>query len=92
MMEVKGVPPRSMIVMASRRKVFFDEQGAPLDNPNSKGKIRQPNSKSLQRMMGTDDLAFVDFVDQCLEWKPDKRLTPKDAMEHEWIRGSKSEL
>lgn len=25
MMEVKGVPPRSMIVMASRRKVFFDE-------------------------------------------------------------------
>lgn len=26
-MEVKGLPPRSMIVMASRRKVFFDENG-----------------------------------------------------------------
>lgn len=43
-------------------------------------------------MMGTDDLSFVDFIDKCLEWKPDKRMTPKDAMEHEWIRGSKSEL
>jgi hypothetical protein len=29
-MEVKGVPPRSMIVMASRRKIFFDDDYLPL--------------------------------------------------------------
>ena len=29
-MEVKGVPPRSMIVVASRRKVFFDDDYRPL--------------------------------------------------------------
>ena len=46
-MEVKGVPPRSMIVMASRRKNFFDDDYIPLTNPNSKGKIRKPNTKSL---------------------------------------------
>lgn len=39
-MEVKGVPPRSLIVIASRRKVFFDDECKPLDNPNSRGKIR----------------------------------------------------
>ena len=29
-MEVKGVPPRSMIVVATRRKVFFDDDYRPL--------------------------------------------------------------
>jgi len=78
-MEVKGVPPRSMIVMASRRKVFFDDDYRPLQNPNSKGRIRLPNAKSLPKMMKSEDDLFVDFVDQCLEWKPDKRMTPEQA-------------
>lgn len=46
-MEVKGVPPRSMIVMATRRKVFFDDDYRQLQTPNSKGKIRHVNSKKL---------------------------------------------
>ncbi len=62
-MEVKGVPPRSMIVMASRRKVFFDDDYRPLQNPNSKGKIRLPNNKNLQKMMKCDDEQFIAFVD-----------------------------
>lgn len=78
-MEVKGVPPRSLIVMASRRKMFFDDDYLPLTNPNSKGKVRIPNSKSLEHLMSCDDPTFVDFIDKCLEWKPDKRLTPDSA-------------
>ncbi len=62
-MEVKGVPPRSMIVMASRRKVFFDDDYRPLQNPNSKGKIRIPNTKSLEKLLKCDDDLFIDFVD-----------------------------
>ena len=76
-MEVKGLPPRSMIVLASRRKVFFDDDYQALQNPNSKGKIRVPCSKNLQNLLKTDDKDFLDFIDQCLEWKPDKRLTPE---------------
>jgi dual specificity tyrosine-phosphorylation-regulated kinase 2/3/4 len=62
-MEVKGVPPRSLIVVASRRKVFFDDDYKPLENPNSKGKVRQPNTKSLAKMMACEDEDFIDFVD-----------------------------
>jgi len=62
-MEVKGVPPRSLIVLASRRKVFFDDDYRPLALPNSKGKVRQPDSKPLGKMMGCDDDLFVDFID-----------------------------
>lgn len=29
-MEVKGVPPRSMIVVASRRNVFFNDEYKPI--------------------------------------------------------------
>ena len=54
-MEVKGVPPRSMIVIASRRKVFFDEDYRPLLQPNSKGKRRVIESKSLADLMQCED-------------------------------------
>lgn len=76
-MEVKGIPPRSMIVMATRRKIFFDDDYSPLITANSKGKIRKPNSKSLEKLMNCEDPAFVDFLDKVLEWKPEKRLTPE---------------
>jgi len=85
-MEVKGVPPRSLIVVASRRKVFFDEECKPLENPNSRGKVRVCNSKSLAKLMCCDDPDFIDFVDKCLEWKPDRRLSPDTAFAHPWIR------
>ena len=78
-MEVKGVPPRSMIVMASRRGKFFDDDYNPLVNPNSKGKVRKANTKSLEKLLHCEDKNFVDFVDQCLEWKVDRRITPEEA-------------
>ena len=62
-MEVKGVPPRSMIVMASRRKVFFDDDYNPIITPNSGGKIRMPGNKNLYTLMNCSDRDFVDFID-----------------------------
>lgn len=78
-MEVKGEPPRSMIVVASRRNNFFDDDYKPLQNPNTKGKIRMPNTKDLKELVNCNDDLFVDFLDKCLEWKVDKRLTPEQG-------------
>eukprot|EP00347_Sterkiella_histriomuscorum_P012560 403368100 len=91
-MEVKGAPPRSMIVMASRRKIFFDDDYSPLVTANSKGKVRKPNSKSLEKLMNCEDPTFVDFLDKTLEWKPEKRLTPEQAFQHPWIKAGIKEL
>ena len=93
-MEVKGIPPRSMIVLASRRKVFFDDDYRPIQAANSKGKLRHINSKKLSSMMQCDEGAsdFVDFIDKCLEWKPEKRMTPEDAFRHPWIKAGIKEL
>ena len=35
MMEIKGIPPRSVLARSSRRKVFFDDDYNPIITPNS---------------------------------------------------------
>jgi dual specificity tyrosine-phosphorylation-regulated kinase 2/3/4 len=78
-MEIKGLPPRSLVVMASRRKAFFDDDYNPIIEANSRGKVRRPGSKNLEKVLACDDEMFVDFMDKCLEWKPEKRLTPENS-------------
>ena len=63
MMEVKGVPPRSVLARATRRRVFYDDDYQPIIVPNSKGKIRTPNSKNLTTLINSQDPDFVDFID-----------------------------
>lgn len=45
-------------------------------------------------MLQTDETQteFVDFIDKCLEWKPDKRMTPDEAFRHPWIKNCIKEL
>lgn len=63
MMEVKGIPPRSVLARSSRRKVFFDEDYNPIISPNSRGKVRIPGNKNLYTLMNCSDKDFVDFID-----------------------------
>jgi len=44
----------------------------------------------MQATPETDE--FVDFLDKCLEWKPEKRMTPDEAFKHPWIRAGIKEL
>jgi dual specificity tyrosine-phosphorylation-regulated kinase 2/3/4 len=52
---------------------------------NSRGKLRKPGGKPLSLLLGDEDLDFLDFVQKCLEWDPDVRLTPDEALRHIWI-------
>lgn len=61
-MEVIGLPPRSLIAKASRRKVFFDDDYHPIIKPNSRGKIRKPGSKPLNVIIKANDPDLVDFL------------------------------
>ena len=53
-----------------------------------RGKVRgPPGSKELRRVLkGCDDQLFLDFIKRCLEWDPDVRMTPTDALRHAWLR------
>ncbi|KAJ3206596.1 Dual specificity tyrosine-phosphorylation-regulated kinase [Entophlyctis luteolus] len=85
-MELKGVPPEYIIQRGSRRKLFF-EGYQPRSFTNSKGKKRRPGTKNLSHILRTTDVAFLDFVERCLDWDPDRRMKPDEALRHEWITG-----
>ena len=53
-----------------------------------RGKYRgPPDSKELSRALkGCEDPLFLDFLKRCLIWDPALRLTPSQALRHNWLR------
>lgn len=53
-----------------------------------RGKLRgPPGSMDLKRALkGCDDPLFLDFIQRCLEWDPEARMTPVQALRHAWLR------
>ncbi|CAG5037691.1 unnamed protein product [Parnassius apollo] len=46
-----------------------------------------PGSRSfVTALKGCQDKFFIDFIRRCLEWDPEKRLTPAQALRHAWLR------
>ena len=91
-MEVKGVPPMSVLEKAKRKKLYFNEQNEPILKPNSSGTLRKPNGKRLEELMDTEDSKFVDFISRCIEWDVKQRLDPEGALNHEWIMEGLKEI
>jgi dual specificity tyrosine-phosphorylation-regulated kinase 2/3/4 len=89
MMEFLGVPPRHLLDEAPRRSVFFDVvdgQYSPKLVPNSRKKIRQPNTKFLHKFLGLEeDHLFVHFISMFFRWDPAERPHAEPAMRHPWI-------
>ncbi|KAI8334098.1 kinase-like domain-containing protein [Choanephora cucurbitarum] len=77
-MEVMGLPDKYLIEHVL---------GQPRIVPNSKGKKRIPGSRPLRQALKCNDEVFISFVEQCLSWDPSKRLTPQEALKHDWIVG-----
>jgi dual specificity tyrosine-phosphorylation-regulated kinase 2/3/4 len=84
-MEIKGVPEDYLLELSSRRKLFFDSDNQPIIVANSKGKKRRPLTKTLKAVLKCTDQSFIDFLDQCLDWDPVRRMTPLEALQHPWI-------
>ncbi|KAI8801542.1 hypothetical protein BJ742DRAFT_744457 [Cladochytrium replicatum] len=87
-MEIKGVPELEFIERGSRKKLFFESNGTPRLVPNSKGKKRRPSTKTLTSVLRCHDPSFINFIERCLTWDPEKRMTPSEALQHEWILGA----
>ncbi|KAG6849418.1 hypothetical protein H0H93_008664 [Arthromyces matolae] len=84
-MEVLGVPDKEYINRSSRKKLFFDINGAPRTVINSKGRRRKAGSKTLQQVLRCTDEDFLDFIAKCLVWDPERRMKPQAALRHPFI-------
>ncbi|KAA8916158.1 hypothetical protein TRICI_001690 [Trichomonascus ciferrii] len=74
-MEIFGVPDKALISKCTRRKLFFDSMGNPRPSSSSKRK-RQPNSRTMQQELKTNDQTLIDFISSFLSWNPKRRTTP----------------
>uniref|UniRef100_A0A914E069 Dual specificity tyrosine-phosphorylation-regulated kinase mbk-2 n=1 Tax=Acrobeloides nanus TaxID=290746 RepID=A0A914E069_9BILA len=55
---------------------------------SKRGKPRgPPGSRTWQQALKNqgDDL-FIDFLKRCLDWDPDARMSPQQALKHMWLR------
>lgn len=84
-MEIQNMPPKEVLDAATRKKMFFDSNNNPRIVANSRGKKRRPGMKDLATALRCNDPLFLSFLDSCLRWDPRARLTPDEALHHEWI-------
>jgi serine/threonine protein kinase len=85
MMELKGLPDNYLLETSKRKNLFFEDDNTPIIKPNTRGKMRIPGAKSIISVLDCSDPSFVEFVEQCLEYDPEKRITPEEALRNEWI-------
>eukprot|EP00239_Pterosperma_sp_CCMP1384_P004539 CAMPEP_0197848634 /NCGR_PEP_ID=MMETSP1438-20131217/9412_1 /TAXON_ID=1461541 /ORGANISM="Pterosperma sp., Strain CCMP1384" /LENGTH=673 /DNA_ID=CAMNT_0043460977 /DNA_START=279 /DNA_END=2300 /DNA_ORIENTATION=+ len=90
-MEILNVPPRDLLELATRKKMFFDSNNNPRIVPNSRGKKRRPGMKDLASALRCNDAAFLDFLEGCLQWDVNSRLTPQEALQHQWINDGQAQ-
>jgi hypothetical protein len=66
-MEMKDVPPTEVLDKSERKMKFFKKNETtnklePIMLKNSRGKLRKPNGKPLDYVIGDEDPDFNDFV------------------------------
>eukprot|EP00796_Vickermania_ingenoplastis_P005253 gene5253-3764_t len=90
--EYLGPVPQEVLAKGKRVNKFYDEANELRPNLSKKGRPRKkPSSRSLQHFLKSaedqsQDQSFFHLVSRCLEYNPSKRLTPREAMEHPWMK------
>ncbi|XP_032823435.1 dual specificity tyrosine-phosphorylation-regulated kinase 4-like isoform X1 [Petromyzon marinus] len=82
--QVLGLPPMNIVTASKVKIIRFDDEGGVYSN----GRKTIPGSDPLDKLLGIENIHFLHFVRRCLEWDPIRRLTPQQALDHQWIRGT----
>ncbi|XP_078468227.1 dual specificity tyrosine-phosphorylation-regulated kinase 2-like isoform X2 [Lampetra planeri] len=86
--EILGVPPMTVIVTSTVKLISFGNRGEIFVNH----KKVTPESLPLNKVLGTENIHFLNFIKGCLAWDPMWRFTPEEALEHEWMADSALDL
>ena len=83
MVEMFGLPPKSMIRDAPRAHHYFDQNGQL--KPNKTGKVYVPNGTTIQEATKIRDRELLSLIERCLTWSPSERITAQEFLEDSWI-------
>jgi len=84
-----GMPSDEVLQMSTRKVLFFDG-GVLKTNKLMNGKTISPGKYSLTELVQAAEADFLHFILKCFEWNPNKRMKPKEALIHPWIKGKKT--
>jgi dual specificity tyrosine-phosphorylation-regulated kinase 2/3/4 len=79
--EVLGMPPKDFASKGKRSKYYI----------NSNGRLKAhvlPGSKKLSEILIGFDDTVINFVENCLKWVPEERITAESGLSHTWIKGA----
>jgi len=87
--EVLGLPPASMFQRCTRQERYFTTEGVLQMFPSPRGTPRRPSSRSVEMITSARprDADFVDFIQKCLRWEPESRMSLQDCLAHIWLSG-----
>lgn len=85
--EVLGEPPYSMYAQCTKKKELYNEFYKLLLYISPLGRDRVLNSRTMSSLVNAraQDSLFVSFIASILQWLPEKRLTPAEALRHPWL-------
>ncbi len=84
------VPPHVLAI--SQRKHLFPQlkDGAAAQGEEVPAVLTQQQKEErlkyiMVKLRDVPDDSFVSFIGACLEWDPQRRLTPEQGLRHEWV-------
>jgi len=80
-----GLPQEDVLGRAKRAEEFFVGR-RPLRTTDRKGRSHPVGSRMIEDAVRSTDPQFIDFVQRCLTWDPEERMTPAEALEHPWLK------
>ncbi|OMJ73131.1 hypothetical protein SteCoe_28251 [Stentor coeruleus] len=73
-----GYPEKYFVRKGRRNHIFIDRQG--------RFKVKSaPNTNSIRNILQGFDLDTINFVESCLKWIPEHRISADQALVHPWI-------
>ena len=63
MVQYLGLPPKDILVKATRFNEFFNENFELLTKTNSRGKVREPGSRKICEKVRTHDAKFIELIE-----------------------------
>ena len=82
------MPSHSVLARSQRKHLFkqFKDGAVPAPFEVLTNEQKEERLKYIMvKLREVPDPCFVNFIAGCLEWDPEKRLTPDAALQHEWI-------
>ena len=94
--DVIGFPNASVLSRSSRKHLFTqfkekEQTAVPAPQTQNKDVVLSEKDREerlkyiMAKLREVPDPSFVNLISRCLEWDPEKRITPEEGLNHDWI-------